>query len=307
MTDDFKVIGGHIDLPVDKYNAIEAVRNSRLKEMARSPLHYWHAQREGKWKQTEAMRFGTMFHTFVLEPKVFAQTYFLLDEAERPNPKYGMTSAENAAWRELKIIEAEQKGGGIYTAHELDQMAKMAKSISQVGIAQLLLDAEGFTEYSMVWDQPIEYFDNYEAQHDFRTVRCKCRIDKFLPDYEGERWIIDIKTTDDADPDIYDKKAWSSGYHRAAAMYSDAVDADHFVLIVVEKEAPYAVAMYRFDDQALEKGRHHEREGYVTLLRKIAKYRKSFGSEFSSDSHQWPGYESKTRYDFHELKAPFWV
>lgn len=55
-----------------EYHASSAVGSSDLKKILRSPKHYKY-EKENPSEQTPAMRFGTLAHQALLEPKLFAE------------------------------------------------------------------------------------------------------------------------------------------------------------------------------------------------------------------------------------------
>lgn len=294
------------DLPVNQYNAIKAVRNSTMKHFVRSPRHYQYFS-TAQSPRTTAMEFGTMFHTFIFEPGVFAKSYILIDEEQRPDKKHGMSAKENAGWKEHLQQLAQAQGGGTYTMDDLEKMEAMKASILENPIAAQLLAEEGQHEFTAIWNYVAEYFSPGRGTV-MKAIEVKVRLDKLIPISSlNRKVIVDLKTTDNGDPDVYDRKAWELNYHRAGAIYTDTVGADDFYLIVVEKDAPYVACVYLIDESLIMKGRHDESTGYVPILNGIAKCRDLYGSEFNPDSKQWPGYEWKANEDGDLLlKAPYY-
>jgi exodeoxyribonuclease VIII len=85
----------------------------------------------------------------------------------------------------------------------------------------------------------------------------KARIDA-LP--ESGNVIVDIKSCQSADPDLMAKSVVSYRYDVQAAYYLDickllGIDKTEFLFVCVEKQPPYAVAVYALDQDAIEWGR----------------------------------------------------
>lgn len=85
-------------------------------------------------------------------------------------------------------------------------------------------------------------------------VLCKYRADIIN---EKHRIVADLKTTRDGSPQRFPKSIYDFGYHIQAAHYLEGVrahgiDVAEFVLIVVEKEPPYSVSLFRINDQDIE-------------------------------------------------------
>jgi hypothetical protein len=128
----------------------------------------------------------------------------------------------------------------------------MRESVRAHASASKLLAGEGDVEFSIVWDA------RYDEDDEKAVQRCKARLDKMSPVIAGGV-IVDIKTCRSASPRDFERAIFDHGYHRQGALYLDAaraagLDASHFVIIAVEKEPPYAVAVYRITEGAIEAG-----------------------------------------------------
>lgn len=69
---------GIYDISFEEYQAIDAINMSKLKDIKRSPAHFY-AQHLSPlrvpFKDTNALRFGRMVHTYILEPHLFDDEY----------------------------------------------------------------------------------------------------------------------------------------------------------------------------------------------------------------------------------------
>jgi hypothetical protein len=113
---------------------------------------------------------------------------------------------------------------------------------------------EGEREYSAIWDDPET------------GVRCQARFDDIA---RGIGAITDLKTTTDASPYRFPRTVFDYGYHLQAAHYlrgakALGIEADSFGIVAVEKEPPYAVAIYQLNAAAIYDG---ERELRPLLAR----------------------------------------
>jgi exodeoxyribonuclease VIII len=123
-------------------------------------------------------------------------------------------------------------------------------------------------------------------------LECKAR-----PDYlRADNIYIDLKTTDDASHEEFSRSVAKWAYFRQAAFYTDGLkaatgrDLAGCVLIAVEKEPPYGVAVYVLDDTAIEFGRLKYKQALYT----IAECRKR---------NEWPGYPTETQ----TIVLPGWM
>ncbi|MFA6120877.1 MAG: PD-(D/E)XK nuclease-like domain-containing protein [Sideroxydans sp.] len=68
------------NLPIKDYHAGEEISHSGIVKLLKSPEHYLQ-YKSGEDEPTPAMEFGSAFHSFILEPELFAAVYSVVDEA----------------------------------------------------------------------------------------------------------------------------------------------------------------------------------------------------------------------------------
>lgn len=147
--------------------------------------------------------------------------------------------------------------------------------------------AGGHRELTVLWD----YVEPQVALIDGWTMPLRCRID-YLTDVA----IIDLKSTRDASPEAFARQMWNTGCFVQAAMQQDGVAAISRKVrpcfwLAVEKEPPYAVALYEPSRQGLELGRNT----YQDWLRKL---------HVHQETDEWPGY---TGGGVMQLDPPKWA
>jgi hypothetical protein len=92
---------------------------------------------------------------------------------------------------------------------------------------------------------------------------CKLRAD-LVVDQPGQPFtIIDFKTTSARDADHFLWQCSAYDYDRQAAFYTDALQADRFLLVGVQKSEPFGVFTIEVSEQMLAEGR----QKYHRLLR----------------------------------------
>jgi hypothetical protein len=225
-------IGVLEDLPADVYHAAPYASNSFLNELERSPLHALTQRKEGG-KDTPAKLMGTWVHCAILERDKFNQTFAV-----------GPDVATRAS-KEWKEFAAKNDGKTLLKIDEYDQIMRMVEAVDKHPIASKLLTG-GKSEVSMFWVDEVT------------GAKMKGRIDRLQP---AKHIPSDLKTALDASFDAFQRSVQTYKYHRQSAIYLDGYNQLHgtsttmFPHIVVEKEAPYAVAVYLLDDATIEKGR----------------------------------------------------
>lgn len=260
------------------YHANPAIGASGLKLIDRSPAHYYARYLDPNRPESEptaAMMMGTATHMAALEPDDFARQYYVL-----PADHDGRTKAGKEL---VAYIESTGK-----TALKNDHWQQIAGMVAAVRVHPFFrkIDGRFQAEASIFWN-------------DVETgVQCKCRPDIMIsPCAEFPAGIVaDLKTTTDARIDAFGRQAWDLDMLLQAAWYSDGFASAHdgaipeFYWIAVEKEAPYAVSVYRATERLLEYGRRECRRLLDVYAECLA-------------SGAWPAYSETVA----DLMLPAWA
>lgn len=241
--------------PIDDYHRWSCASNSRLTKLMRSPAHL-RAYLDGEQDETAALIMGRAAHFCILEPNLFDTLYARSSGADR------RTKAGKQEWDDLIAQFGE---GYVLKPDDHDAARKMREAVyAHAAARKLLHTGNGHVEFSVVWDA------RYDNANERAVQRCKARLDKLSAGIAGGV-VVDVKTTRDASPREFERSIFAHGYHRQGALYLDAAraagyEAEHFAIIAVEKEPPYAVAVYRLTEGAIEAGQEQVRD----LLRTYA-------------------------------------
>lgn len=246
------------------YDALEGVRRSALWEMRKSPAHYLYMVQNPP-KETPALLFGTAAHKYVLETEDFWKDYVLAPEVDR------RTKAGKEAWsNHLEQLE----GKSSISISDYTTIQDMNESILKNPTAKILLKT-GVHELPVAWVDPVtgEY--------------CKCRPD-CLTQYNGEKYIVDYKTTQSCADGHFERACRNYGYKLQAAMYAEGVfqttlESYKFAFVAQEKNPPYAVRVYFCDQGFIDEGM----EIYRDLMQKFHE---------CNVTGDWPGYEDGRLY-----------
>jgi len=260
----------------DEYHSWEAVSNSRLSLLKRSPLHYQH----GFTAATAQMALGSLVHSGVLEPLSIAKRYvFMPNYANHPDnvTKTGARSF-NAATDFVKKMQEQflslNFDKEIVTEDQYNTMIGMAAALQANTSARDLL-RDGEAEVSLVWDDPDT------------GLRCKCRVD-WMTEKAGV--FVDLKTT--ADASDFERSILKYGYHRQTAFYqrglllAAGIEAVPWV-IAAETKAPFGCRSAPMDTEALRLGMFEVDE----LLAKVVE---------CQTSGEWPGYSNPSSWSVPE-------
>lgn len=253
---EFKV-GRFDDISLKEYHHMPGWSKSALDLVNQSMAHYLHNLENPK-EQTEAMAFGSALHCKVLTPELFDKEFYVWQKLPR-NTKEG-----KAAW--AKAV-CEAGGRSIIDYEQLARIEAVSNAVLSHPVASQLL-CDGSAEQSFMWI-------------DKRTgLQCKARPDYF----RNDKICLDLKTTEDASYFEFQRKITNYRYHVQGSFFADGITesigelCNTFILIAVETSAPYNVAIYRLDDDALSVGRGSYQRNLDTV------------KEFFESEDKWPGY-----------------
>lgn len=243
---------------------------SALRDLAKSPLHYYakHVAKTVPREETAALRLGTAVHAAILEPGVFARDYVVATWDAR--------TKDGKAQRDAAIAS----GKIVISDDDETTICAMAQSVHEHPIASAILASRIHTEEPIFWTDPLS------------GIECKGKPDMVCR-VGGRTSIVDLKTTNDANEDDFARSIANYAYHVQAAMYlrgwrEVSGEEASFTILAVEKSAPYAVAIYELDEDAIAKGSAR----VIGLLQRLKACR---------ESNSWPGYATKT------ISLPRWA
>lgn len=232
--------GIHYDISNNDYHAeTEWLGSTQLKALLPEEYKVGGSQ--------EALDFGTLVHTVVLEPDNIAGLVAL--DAEKIGVKADGTVAQNptmtAAWKRA-VAEVEQGGSTVVAQSDLDRALYMRDSLLAHDTAsELLFSDDGRSEVTAF------AVDETGVQH-------KARFDRLIPGT-----VVDLKTTA-SKPGAHSltRAVLDYGYDLSAAHYLAVAEllgietGGRFTLVFVGKEPPYRVSVCDLDDMFIERGRN---------------------------------------------------
>lgn len=272
------MLGIYKDLSIEEYHGdASSISRSSIMELKKSPWHYWNAYlnpNRPKKEPSDAMNFGSAFHTLVLEPQLFDDQFIIAPEKvllkDVGRDRYESYKSE------LDKVEMGSLGKTLLSAKQYDTLNYMRDSVlKHEQASRILKDAE--VEQSLFW------IDEHTG------IKCKIR-----PDIWQASIIADLKTTDDASESSFQRAMVDYGYHVQAAMIREGVrevigyDMKNIVFIAVEKKFPYSTVTYIIDDIALE-------YGLIEFKNQLLKLKSC------RESNIWESYENKV------ISLPNWA
>jgi|APGre2960657404_1045060.scaffolds.fasta_scaffold01550_8 exodeoxyribonuclease VIII len=218
------------ELPDTIYHSLPLMSASRLRILERSTsLHLAHSMANPS--DSPALAVGRALHCKVLTPSLYLRDFVVAPQVDR------RTKEGKATWESFIATAGNRT---VLTTEQAEEVSAMAASIEQHPDAKMIVSGlAGTPEVSLFAE--------------IAGVKAKSRFDR-LVEVGDERIIVDVKTTSgSASQSEFEKTIWNFGYGIQSAFYLEmaracGVPAQHFVFVVVEKTAPYAVAVYRFND-----------------------------------------------------------
>lgn len=255
-----------LSMPAEQYLAADGVSNSMLRLLGeKTPLHLWCRMHSEPEQDTPAKRMGHLAHRAMLEPDTMESAFYV-----RP-AEMNFTTREGKAWK------SEHSDLPILTAAEDSTIKSMVHAIHSHPIASKLFRL-GKAEQSLF------------VKDEHGMLR-KGRLD-YLSD---GNILPDLKTCESAAIDDFEKSIFNLGYYRQAAYYLDlcelcGIEKEAFAFVCVEKEPPYAVAVYDLLDDVIAAGRR-------MYQRDLQVYRNCM------ESGNWPGYSNSIE----SIAIPQWA
>lgn len=231
--------GIYKNIDIDEYHKDQGISSTGIKLLLESPkkYHYQYISGNAK-KETKALILGKALHLLALEPNLFENYFHVLPD--------GFTLHSNA---NKKIHSDLIKAGK--TPIKIDDFefaSSMAYAIKHNKAFMNILNHKGNIEDSIYWK-------------DEKGVLLRTR-----PDFYNDFVIVDLKSTDSASKEDFQKSILNNGYHIQAAMQIDGLF-EHtkisrsYCYALVEKEPPFLTAVYMLDQTTIDLGREEYKKG----------------------------------------------
>lgn len=258
---------GFYKIPDAEYHRLSLCSKHSLDTILEySPAHLdW--QRKNPKPPTEAMRFGSAFHTYLLEPDEFTARHPIAVQCSAI-----LMSGKNAGNHCSNDASYMHEGAGYCGTHKptgstalegaisrddftaIESMAAAIQAQPSAALAMRKTDPSDAEEIAVIAEMDVNGY----------PLTCKGKIDIWRP--KSLSAIADLKTTANASPDAFQRECSDYGYFRQAAFYFDLVKAigkpvDTFIFIAIEKTAPFGCACYTVEpmDPSVEVARDQNR------------------------------------------------
>lgn len=253
------------------YRKADGISSTDLKQIAKSPAHfrYW---KDNPKEDTPALLFGRAVHKYVLEMDDFFNEFAVAPNVDR------RTKAGKEEWA---LFESDNQGKDIISADDFEKIKAMREVLYNTPFVSQLLSGK----------KELSFFLKDEKTGLIKKCRPDC-----LTDISGTHILVDYKSTDNADSDVFMKQAINLMYDLQMSYYKDILDeitSNNYTVIFIpqEKTAPYCVNVLEANEYFLKSGR----DMYRTMLERMAEC-KSTGN--------WYGYLNGS---INTLGLPNWL
>jgi len=225
-----KLIEDHNLTHNNYYNDTDYVSNSILNYLSNGSPQYCRWMMDNPQKPTAAMKFGSALHMNVLQPEEFDKHYAVSPKFDKRTKQGKEAHAEFVNNNMFKTVLS----GKDYDLIELLTLKLMKDSDSKS------LLTNGLKEHIIAW---------HNEEYD---IKCRGMLDIYRP---GCQIIVDLKTTQDSSYNAFASSVRKFKYYKQAAFYMDAVRAQEFYIVAIEKNPPFSLNIIQLGDDLLDKGR----------------------------------------------------
>lgn len=190
-----------IDIDDPGYFRLKSIDQSQLKQFLKNPADWAYHRLNDDHKPTDAMKFGTAFHAYLLGTSDVVS----LPEGE------SFRSKDNQKWRADQL----EAGNIIVSYNDMQLLKRMKEGIEQTSLMPEYPDYMEIIEQGTK-EQCIEWKDRQTG------LMLKAKPD-LIP--AGADYLVDLKTAQKADAESFAKEVINYGYHIQTVFYRAAVAA----------------------------------------------------------------------------------
>lgn len=190
-----------IDIDDPGYFRLKSIDQSQLKQFLKNPADWAYHRLNDDHKPTDAMKFGTAFHAYLLGTS---------DVVSLPGGE-SFRSKDNQKWRDEQL----EAGNIIVSYNDMQLLKRMKEGIEQTSLMPEYPDYMEIIEQGTK-EQCLEWKDRQTG------LMLKAKPD-LIP--VGTDYLVDLKTAQKADAESFAKEVINYGYHIQTVFYRAAVAA----------------------------------------------------------------------------------
>ena len=262
---------------------------SSLKEFRRSPEHFIHYCTT-KRPPSAAQAFGSLVDKMILTPDQWEESFVVVPE-------------KPAFLKDLVAEHGKEKGRELYDEGKRSYEEFLAKNAGKTFVTEAEIE-EAKMVTTKVWSNPasaaiLERVTNTQKELRWTDRKTGLKMVSYL-DGIGDGLILELKTTQNADPESFSRDCMNYLYWLQAGIYMEGIKATEFLFpdfyyLAVEKTAPYGVCILKADKKYLDYGRQEFRK-------LLDRFKYCLEQDLFNTS-----YEFKSAVGYHSLDLPGWL
>ena len=219
------------------YNDSTMVTNSHLKILNEGGPEALENYYKYGSEDNPAFAFGRAFHSMILEPELFEEQYWILDDTEIIKEIGGKRPSATKKYKEwVEEVSQDNMGKQIISLGDVEKLTEMKNKLYSIPQVKILLND---TQKEVVYKRNINGVD------------CKGKLDAVKPN----KLIIDFKTTSKCpSPNQFAKDFYNYSYDQQLAFYSALADVPEACVIAIQKVKPYTVGVYMISKESMNRG-----------------------------------------------------
>ena len=219
------------------YNDTTMVTNSHLKILNEGGPEALENYYKYGSEDNPAFAFGRAFHMFILEPHLFNENYWILDDTDICKEIGGKRPSATKKYKEwLEEVSQDNLGKEVISLNDLKRLEQMSDKLYSIPQVKILLQD---TQREVVYKRNINGVD------------CKGKLDAVKPN----NLIIDLKTTSKCpSPNQFARDFYNYNYDQQLAFYSALADVPEACVIAIQKVKPYTVGVYMISKESMDSG-----------------------------------------------------
>lgn len=267
----------------EEYHKRPAVSASLLWNIVKPDGCLAQARHDSRWlnpdyeePRNHDLDFGTLAHLAILENKLLADRIAII-------PATNWRTKESQQWRDEAYIAnkipilQERTRFTAHTSYTYQDLIDVRNAVQMSDAAEYFFKG-GESEVGYTWEIPNLTIINSESRDDGFSakikdipIQAKARADRSVPTIIGHK-LVDLKTANSSSRAAFRRSMLRDGHHLRAAWYldgwaqQDGIIAD-YLFVVVAKEKPHIVSVFRCDERAIEWGRRLYKRGLALLQR----------------------------------------
>jgi hypothetical protein len=255
-------------LSEEEYRAAPGIGQSLLKafDAEPTPAHFIESLSRPK-EVTEAMEFGTILHTAILQPDLLSEAYYV-----KPEPWDGRTTA-------CKVWKTAHQDRPVITKEQEDSIPKIKETVLSLPVAGDII---------RTGQKEVSFFKRDEET----GLLLKCRVDAIATDTDGNTHLVDLKKVRRAHAaaERFSVQCVDRGYDVQCASYLHITGASRFVFVAMEDEPPFDAELWELDAKDVA-------EGLMKWRSMLSRYAAAVAEG------TWPGYTRAVK----KLTLPPWA